>query len=223
MGELYRLDFENGKSYIGITTKTSKERLKGHAKASKKRNNVALYNAWNKYGIPKLSVIAIVENKFLAETEIKAISIFKTIVPFGYNSTPGGDISPMTVPEIAAKMKKPKTESHKMNLSLSRIGKKASVEAKLKMSLARKGRKATEKEIERITNFNPMKNPEIAFKNGNKRKGQKRSEETKNNMRKPRSEIGKINMRKPKSEQGKENIRIAQKKRRERELKAKGV
>lgn len=63
-----------------------------------------LYAAWRKYGEPKFSILAILENCELAPTEVRAIKAYGTLHPFGYNMTGGGDLSPMLVPEIAAKM-----------------------------------------------------------------------------------------------------------------------
>lgn len=106
MGNLYKLDFQNGKSYIGITTKTAAERFSGHRVRcrSAKGNDATLYHAWRKHGEPKLVVLAVVEDKDLAETEIRAIKAFNTMTPNGYNMTPGGDVSPLSDPLIAAKL-----------------------------------------------------------------------------------------------------------------------
>jgi len=123
MGTLYKLDFANGKSYIGITTKSMNTRFKHHAADVNRGSEYAVHNAWRKYGEPKLLVLAVVEDKDLAETEIRAIKAFNTLTPNGYNMTPGGENSPMLVPEIKAKL----------------VGIKRSDETKAKLSAAKKG------------------------------------------------------------------------------------
>lgn len=106
MGELYRLDFQNGKSYIGITTTTSERRFVGHRTRarSSKGNDAALYRAWQKHGEPRLHVLAVLENRELAATEVRAIAAYNTIAPHGYNMTVGGEVAPTTVPSVAAKL-----------------------------------------------------------------------------------------------------------------------
>lgn len=105
MGQLYKLDFSNGKSYIGITTKTALQRFKGHCvrhQCGKDRS--ALYNAFRKHGEPILVILAVLEDREMVETEIRAIKAFNTLLPNGYNTTPGGKFSPFSDPAIAAKM-----------------------------------------------------------------------------------------------------------------------
>lgn len=137
MGELYKLDFSNGKSYIGITRKTGLERFKRHKKNLGESGNGPLHRAWRKHGEPRLTTLAIVENEDLSELEIRAIATFKTIVPFGYNLSFGGWTSPILNPIIKRKIKSSlsrpevklkmsssakknwKTEDHKLKLSKS--------------------------------------------------------------------------------------------------------
>lgn len=126
MGELYRLDFPNGKSYVGITKNFSSSRFEDHKRrafgGSKKK--YLLSNAWKKHGDPKLVILAVLENHMLPEAEVRAVKAFKTMAPDGYNMTPGGEVSPMTVPEVAAKM------------AASSKGKKLSEEHKAKIGAA---------------------------------------------------------------------------------------
>ena len=104
IGTLYRLDFQSGKSYIGVTTASAALRYSRHAGTCRAGNKCVLYGAWRKYGAPKMQILAYVEKHMLPEVERKAIVSFGTLVPDGYNMTPGGEISPTTVPEIAARM-----------------------------------------------------------------------------------------------------------------------
>lgn len=90
MGLLYKLDFASGKSYLGITIRSAKYRFAQH-RAHSKKGVTAVYKAWRKYGAPKITVLAIVETEDLAETEIRAIRVFGTKTPNGYNMADGGN------------------------------------------------------------------------------------------------------------------------------------
>lgn len=90
--QLYQLKFPNGKSYIGITSKTAQERLKEHFRPSQNRN--ACQRAIHKYGKENvvLVVLATVDNwELLCLAEMEAIEKFNTFTPNGYNMTLGGD------------------------------------------------------------------------------------------------------------------------------------
>ena len=90
--QLYKLDFPNGKSYIGITSKNAQERFKQHCRPSKKQNPCQL--AIQKYGKEnvKLTVIVTVDSwELLCLAEIEAIEKFNTLKPNGYNLTLGGE------------------------------------------------------------------------------------------------------------------------------------
>lgn len=104
MGQVYKLEFASGKSYIGITTKTAVERFAGHRDSVVKGSKNPVHCAWRKHGEPVLTVLAVVEYRDLAETEIRAIKAFNTLVPNGYNVLEGGQTSPLLNPEVAAKI-----------------------------------------------------------------------------------------------------------------------
>lgn len=134
MGHLYKLDFANGKSYIGITTKGAETRFVQHRKSSVKGSNLAVHHAWRKHGEPKLVVLAVVEDADLPATEIRAIKAFNTLVPNGYNVTEGGQTSPLLSPSVAAKV------SAAMIGNKSSIGRKLSDEHKAKIGASSSGR-----------------------------------------------------------------------------------
>lgn len=90
MGFLYRLDFASGKSYIGITKKPVLRRFNAHKPKHDQVQHSLVGRAWNKYGEPKLRVLAIVENRMLFRTERAAIKVYKTLCPKGYNLSVGG-------------------------------------------------------------------------------------------------------------------------------------
>jgi group I intron endonuclease len=91
MGQIYRLDFENGKSYIGATTNDANYRFKEHKRSTRRLSEILLYKAWRKYGEPRLIILAIIEDHDLFETEMKAIAAYNTKAPDGYNLTDGGE------------------------------------------------------------------------------------------------------------------------------------
>lgn len=128
MGFLYRLDFTSDKSYIGVTIGKALSRFYGHSRSVKKGSQYLVHKAWRKYGPPKLQVLAVVEDYDLLATEQRAVAVFNTMSPHGYNMTPGGDTSPTSVPEIAAKV------------SVAMMGHDVSEETREKLSIAFKGK-----------------------------------------------------------------------------------
>lgn len=163
MGVVYKLTFSSGVSYIGITRNALQVRLAQHVSMAKtsKRNSI-LYNAWRKYGYPvSVIVIAEVQNNELAETERKLILEHNTLHPNGYNTTEGGEESPMHSKIVAAKVSASKkgkkrgvlhTPESKAKISISLtgrvsplIGTKRSSESKSKQAETIKGRVPSEK------------------------------------------------------------------------------
>lgn len=149
MGTLYKLDFANGKSYIGITTGSAEVRFKCHKQAANGTRDAALYRAWRKHGEPVLTVLAVVEDRELADTEIRAIKAFNTLVPNGYNTLEGGQPFPMKDPAIAKKSGDARkgmkfSDEHKAKIAAAMIGnqrtkgQKRSEEFRAKMSAIRK-------------------------------------------------------------------------------------
>lgn len=190
MGELYRLDFPNGKSYIGMTTRRTSLRISGHRQAAAKDKNTPLYNAWKKHGEPVCVVLAVVENFDLPEAERKAINIFGTLSPGGYNVLESSAIPPMAVPEISSKIKgnchtkgRKLSEAHISKIIEANKGRKFSKETLSLMKAAQNRPDIKSAKSEMMRKNNPMKDPEIAAKQGLK-------------MRKPKSEEHKAKCRK---------------------------
>ena len=101
MGFLYKLDFASGKSYIGVSRVSAEKRFCGHERSVREGADLLVSRVWRKHGAPKLSVLAVVANSDLLRTEQRAVSVFNTMMPHGYNMTPGGEVAPTSVPEIA--------------------------------------------------------------------------------------------------------------------------
>jgi len=90
--QLYKLDFPNGKSYIGITSKTAQERFNQHCCKSKNKNPCQL--AIHKYGKENIIINVLAECndwELLCLAEQEAIEKFNTFKPSGYNLTKGGE------------------------------------------------------------------------------------------------------------------------------------
>ncbi len=93
MGELYKLTFPSGKSYIGITSTTAAERFEKHW-LNRKSLHFAISLALRKYGRASVTVetLAMEEDwTLLCAMEIAAIESHGTRAPGGYNMSAGGD------------------------------------------------------------------------------------------------------------------------------------
>ena len=94
----YILTFPNGKMYIGYTKSSIKKRLREHKRFASKNLRSRLYCAWRKYKANiTVDIIAEFDNKYDAVmNEIRLIALFNTTShEFGYNSTKGGEYSPV--------------------------------------------------------------------------------------------------------------------------------
>lgn len=139
----------NGKRYVGYSVDLG-GRCKGHRKAliRGKHDNSRLQRAWNKYG----------ENGFvfevtqfhsnhdeLPELEQNWVDHYDSYHN-GYNLTPGGDISPASCSEVAAKISRTKTgriydAEYRAAISLGLTGRKLSTEHKAAISSGGRGKK----------------------------------------------------------------------------------
>ena len=109
MAELYKLDFRNGKAYIGVAIKGARRRFFQH-RLNAKTSGRLLYQAWREHGEPMFKVLAIIEDTLRYETEVKAISIYETLMPKGYNCSIGGKgpSGNIPIPEACTAMSKAK-------------------------------------------------------------------------------------------------------------------
>lgn len=107
MGFIYKLQFSNGKSYVGLTTKTAKYRYQQHERIANNadRSNSTVYAAWRKHGAPIMSILGEYPNEELRIQELRHVAIERTFGVLGYNMTPGGDTSPSSSPEVAEKIR----------------------------------------------------------------------------------------------------------------------
>ena len=105
MGYIYKLTSPSGKAYIGQTVLSMEERIKAHLRIGSQCK--AVKRAIDKYGAGNMMVEILMEvpNDLLNHYEVKAIDVYGTYGPRGYNMTPGGDTPPLKCPEIAARLK----------------------------------------------------------------------------------------------------------------------
>lgn len=108
MGILYRLDFSSGKSYVGVTSCTARSRYNNHANDARRGSKLLVHSAWRRHGAPRMKVLAIVEDRILLEVERRAVNVFGTLNPGGYNMIEGGAESPSLYPEVRAKISRSK-------------------------------------------------------------------------------------------------------------------
>lgn len=102
-GFVYKVTSPSGKAYIGQTVQSVATRFQWHCyKGSACR---ALKRAIGKYGADAMHVETLMEVPvdMLNHYEMRAIAMWGTYGRGGYNMTPGGDTSPMTCPEVAAR------------------------------------------------------------------------------------------------------------------------
>jgi hypothetical protein len=177
MGCLYMLNFSNGKSYIGLTTKKVEKRVDNHRRAALLNNSqLAVHKAWRKYGSPCVKVLVITENYCLPELEIRAIEAYNTLVPNGYNLSYGGDTSPMLNPMVANKVSlankgqkaafkgRKHTEESKEKNRAKHLGKKLTEEHRKKIALSGIGRVTSENTKEKISASNAGKPRSIEYR-----------------------------------------------------------
>ncbi|MEK0418306.1 MAG: hypothetical protein RI949_2312 [Pseudomonadota bacterium] len=174
MGELYRLDFPNGKSYIGITNETAALRFARHIKKANAGQKQAVLNAIRKYSPRQIKVRTLViadDWGYLLDLERKAIRAFGTKAPRGYNLTDGGEgvlglgCAPETRAKISAantgrrltdeqraklsdalRRRGPPSEATRAKLSGANSGKTHSPETRAKCGIANLGRAISDEE-----------------------------------------------------------------------------
>lgn len=145
MGYLYMLTFADGKSYVGATRKVPTKRFAVHRTSAKRSTAGVIYQAWRKYGDPKLTVLDEVDDGDLPVAEMAAIGQHGTLHPSGYNETPGGNTAPSLTPSVARKisltLKGRKLSPERVEqIRRSVTGRKHTQQARLNMSAAQRGR-----------------------------------------------------------------------------------
>ena len=96
MGCLYKIDFPNGKAYVGVSKYTADVRLRGHlAYAFNKNSAHAVHRALRKFwfggGVKVNTLVVASDTRYLLLLERRAIAAYGTLGALGYNMTSGGD------------------------------------------------------------------------------------------------------------------------------------
>ena len=158
MGALYRINFPNGKGYIGITVKTSQERFQEHCRDArrKSRRGQVVHSAIRAYGEHALSVTTLVicdDWGALCEMEKRAIIAYRTKTPNGYNLTDGGEgiVGQLFPQEYRSKLSLANVGNKNAIGNKNRLGKPHDAEVIARMSEMRKGRKKTESHKDAIS------------------------------------------------------------------------
>lgn len=142
----------SGKSYIGYTSKTLKERFREHFTDAKNGSKCKFHCAIRKYGVDVFT-----PNVLCKETTLKGAKESEILFILDknpeYNMTLGGDCGPILVgsdhplfgskrPDVATRNRTREwSEEQKQTAREKQTGRKASVETREKMSLTRKGKK----------------------------------------------------------------------------------
>jgi hypothetical protein len=137
VAELYRLSFSNGKDYIGMTSGKAKRRFIGHRSSANKMSHYPVAKAWRKHGEPKLEVLCVGSNEYVAEMEQKAILLFKSVVPNGYNVALGGN---------GVMIGRRHTEASKLAMSIGHAGKVLTDEHRMRIGIAATGKVMTDEQ-----------------------------------------------------------------------------
>jgi hypothetical protein len=178
VAQLYVLAFANGKSYVGITSKTTERRYEDHfIHAFLDGSRCAVHRAMRKYGVPR--VVSVMEGTLaeMKQHEVELIELLKTLVPNGYNMTRGGD--GVWGLRFSKESRRRMSEAHKVeNLSAETRRKIAEANRRRRMSdenrrklyEANKGRKLSDEHCRKLVEAN------------RRRKGFKHSEETRRRM-----------------------------------------
>lgn len=117
VGAIYAIMSPSGKWYIGQTRQALRERWKQHSQKARSECRL-IHRAFAKYGVASMELWVLerdVPLDQLNDRERTRISEHHTQVPMGrgYNLTPGGEESPMHIPEVAARSSVTHTEQWK--------------------------------------------------------------------------------------------------------------
>ena len=179
-GTLYRLEFRDGKSYIGACIGPAKRRYQRHLRAANQYNSqYPIHQAWRLLGAP---ILAILQNAvpltILWAKERLFIQHYNTKIPYGYNAVDGQGVLPGMLNKPGPWLGKNMTETHKQRIRSANTGQRHTKETKLKISRALKG-KVFSKEHRQNLRLSHIGKP-------SGRLGQKCSQETKNKIRQAR-------------------------------------
>lgn len=188
MGLLYKLNFFNGKSYIGITELDSVDvRVSQHRYCANSGKDYPVYSAWRKHGEPSVEILSTLYGDDLYQAEVAAIKDYGTICPSGYNVLEGGQKSPSLNKHVARKISAStiaRYKDPKQRAAQSIIASNMSPDTKLKISKALTGKKLSKETKEKIraANLGKQHSKQTREKMSRSQTGKQYSELTKKNM-----------------------------------------
>ena len=161
MGCVYKLEFPNGKHYVGITKHTALARFNAHVKHMLGGKRLcAVHSAIRKYGAGQVTVTTLLrgDDDFIKYMEPRVIAAFGTKCPNGYNLTDGGEgafgviRSQATKDKIsAAKVgRSPISPEHVARLKAINTGRVKSADERARISIALTGKKKSAAQVEQM-------------------------------------------------------------------------
>lgn len=152
---LYKItNRQNGKCYIGITSKPLRQRLTKHWYAAKYHKNPGspLQAALRKYGLASFTIEEIARADSwddLCRMEIEAIAQHGTMAPNGYNVTEGGE-GTLGVSQPGYWLGKKRSPETVAKVRAGNLGKRMTPEQRARIREAIRGRKLSEEHKARI-------------------------------------------------------------------------
>lgn len=210
MGLIYTATSKTtGKVYVGQTSKTLERRQTWHRYDIKRGESTKFYNAIRKYGWDDFDWIVIEQGiplGLLGQAEAVTIERYNSIA-YGYNTIPGGLVSPALSKEVAAKISAarmgtrpwnkgiPRTEEEKRNIRAGRLraprregpspllGRKQTDEHRANISKALLGNQYTRgKQIHTAAEREKMRGRMLGNQHGAGNKGKPKTAETRRKM-----------------------------------------
>lgn len=129
--KIYKVTFENGKSYIGLTSNSLEQRRKEHESVSRRKPRTIFHRMLRHYSANWKILQENLSLEEANEQEIFFIKKFDTIFPNGFNQASGGGTWEVS-------------EDVRMRMSKAHKGLKHSKETRVKIALGNTGRKRRE-------------------------------------------------------------------------------
>lgn len=158
IGTLYRLEFPDGKSYIGACLCTASRRYHRHKRLAISGDTAPIHDAWRRLGPPQLIILSTgIARLSIWQEEKKAIRLNDTIAPHGYNAKSGSDKPPGHLGKPGGMLGKKHSDAARQKMTRSslgkpgtNLGKRFSVEHKERIRQANLGKTHSAKSIERM-------------------------------------------------------------------------
>jgi hypothetical protein len=173
---LYKLTFSNGKVYIGQTVRMLEVRMAQHGRGARANSLLPVHCAWRKHGEPSVDLLGEYGSMDELHTaEIAAIAEYGCVAPLGYNVSFGGETAPSKNPNVAAKIAA-KARGRKASDATREVVRNASISHWQDEAYRAKVHAGV------MASWTPEMRA-AAGERSRARKGEKRSEEAKANMR----------------------------------------